>query len=91
MTTDLYTEIIKSESIMNLTESQFDQLKDSYAYMIVDDMDMKTLVQLAIDSIVENLKSYDQDELRDEIVELYDEEVLDNLLQEVITEGWTND
>ena len=72
---------------MNLTESQFDQLKDSYAYMIVDDMDMKTLVQLAIDSIVENLKSYDQDELRDEIVELYDEEVLDNLLQEVITEG----
>jgi hypothetical protein len=87
MTTDLYTEIIKSESIMNLTESQFDQLKDSYAYMIVDDMDMKTLVQLAIDSIVENLKSYDQDELRDEIVELYDEEVLDNLLQEVITEG----
>ena len=87
MTTDLYTEIIKSETIMNLTESQFDQLKDSYAYMIVDDMDMKTLVQLAIDSIVENLKSYDQDELRDEIVELYDEEVLDNLLQEVITEG----
>ena len=87
MTTDLYTEITKSESIMNLTESQFDQLKDSYAYMIVDDMDMKTLVQLAIDSIVENLKSYDQDELRDEIVELYDEEVLDNLLQEVITEG----
>ena len=91
MTTDLYTEITKSESIMNLTESQFDQLKDSYAYMIVDDMDMKTLVQLAIDSIVENLKSYDQDELRDEIVELYDEEVLDNLLQEVITEGSTND
>ena len=87
MTKDLYTEITKSESIMNLTESQFDQLKESYAYMIVDDMDMKTLVQLGIDSIVENLKSYDQDELRDEIVELYDEEVLDNLLQEVITEG----
>lgn len=87
MTTDLYTEILKSETMMNLTESQFDQLKESYAYMIVDDMDMKTLVQLAIDSIIENLKSYDQDELKDEIVELYDEEVLDNLLQEVITEG----
>lgn len=87
MTTDLYTEILKSETMMNLTESQFDQLKESYAYMIVDDMDMKTLVQLAIDSIIENLKSYDQDELKDEIVELYDEEVLGNLLQEVITEG----
>lgn len=88
MTQDLYSEIIKSERTpMTLNEAQFDQLKEAYAYMIVDDMDMKTLVQLAIDSIVENLKSYDQDELRDEIVELYDEEVLDNLLQEVITEG----
>ena len=88
MTVDLYTEILKSEPTpMTLTEQQFDQLKESYAYMIVDDMDMKTLVQLAIDSIIENLKSYDQDELKDEIVELYDEEVLDNLLQEVITEG----
>lgn len=88
MTQDLYTEILKSEPIpMTLTEQQFDQLKESYAYMIVDDMDMKTLVQLAIDSIVENLKSYDQDELRDEIVELYDEEVLTNLMEEVITNG----
>jgi len=88
MTVDLYTEILKSEPTpMTLTEQQFDQLKESYAYMIVDDMDMKTLVQLAIDSIIENLKSYDQDELKDEIVELYDEEVLDNLLEQVITEG----
>lgn len=88
MTQDLYTEILKSEPTpMTLTEQQFDQLKESYAYMIVDDMDMKTLVQLAIDSIVENLKSYDQDELRDEIVELYDEEVLTNLMEEVITNG----
>lgn len=88
MTQDLYTEILKSEPTpMTLTEAQFDQLKESYAYMIVDDMDMKTLVQLAIDSIVENLKSYDQDELKDEIVELYDEEVLTNLMEEVITNG----
>lgn len=88
MTQDLYTEIIKSEPIqMTLNQQQFDQLKEAYANMIVDDMDMKTLMQLAIDSIVENLKSYDQDELRDEIVELYDEEVLTNLMEEVITNG----
>lgn len=86
MTQDLYTEILQSERTpMTLNEAQFDQLKEAYAYMIVDDMDMKTLVQLAIDSIVENLKSYDQDELKDEIVELYDEEVLNNLLEEVNT------
>jgi len=86
MTKDLYTEILQSERTpMTLNESQFDQLKESYAYMIVDDMDMKTLVQLATDSIIENLKSYTVEELQDEIVELYDEEVLNNLLEEVNT------
>ena len=88
MTDDLYTEIIKSESTpITLNTMQLLQLKEAYANMIVDDMDMKTLCQFAFDSILSNLESYDQDELRDEIVELYDEEVLDNLLQEVITEG----
>lgn len=88
MTNDLYTEILKSERTpMTLTEAQFDQLKESYAYMIVDDMDMKTLIQLATDSIIDNLKSYTVEELQDEIVELYDEEVLNNLMEEVNTDA----
>jgi len=84
MTTDtLYTEILKSDLMTELNPAQFEELKEAYAYMIVDDMDMKTLVQLAIDSIVQNLQSYNQEELKDEIVELYDEEVLNNLLTEI--------
>ena len=88
MTDDLYTEIIKSEHIqMTLNDMQLTQLKEAYANMIVDDMDMKTLCQFAFDSILSNLESYDQDDLKDEIVELYDEEVLNNLLEEVDTDA----
>ena len=88
MTDDLYTEIIKSEHIqITLNDMQLLQLKEAYANMIVDDMDMKTLCQFAFDSILSNLESYDQDDLKDEIVELYDEEVLNNLLEEVDTDA----
>ena len=86
MNQDLYTEIIKSErSSMTLNTMQLLQLKEAYVNMIVDDMDMKTLCQFAFDSILSNLESYDVDDLKDEIVELYDEEVLNNLLEEVDT------
>ena len=86
MTDDLYTEILKSEpNKMTLNDMQLLQLKEAYANMIVDDMDMKTLCQFAFDSILSNLESYDVDDLKDEIVELYDEEVLNNLLEEVDT------
>ena len=86
MTDDLYTEILKSEpNKMTLNDMQLLQLKEAYANMIVDDMDMKTLCQFAFDSILSNLESYDQDDLKDEIVELYDEEVLNNLMEEVNT------
>lgn len=88
MTDDLYTEIIKSEHIqITLNDMQLTQLKEAYANMIVDDMDMKTLCQFAFDSILSNLESYDQDDLKDEIVELYDEEVLTNLMENVDTDA----
>ena len=86
MNPDLYPEIIKSErSSMTLNTMQLLQLKEAYANMIVDDMDMKTLCQFAFDSILSNLESYDVDDPKDEIVGLYDEEVLNNLLEEVDT------
>lgn len=86
MTDDLYNEILKSErNKMTLNDAQLLQLKEAYVNMIVDDMDLKTLCQFAFDSIFSNLESYDQDDLQDEIVELYDEEVLTNLMEEVNT------
>lgn len=88
MTDDLYNEILKSEpNKMTLNDAQLLQLKEAYVNMIVDDMDLKTLCQFAFDSIFSNLESYDQDDLQDEIVELYDEEVLDNLMEGVDTDA----
>ena len=77
--TDLYTEILNSET-MPLTAQQLDELKCNYAQMVVDDMDLKTLMIMAYDVIVENLKDYSEEDMKDEIVELYDEEILEQLM-----------
>jgi len=76
---NLYTEILNSET-MPLTAQQLDDLKCNYAQMIVDDMDIKTLMSMAYDVIVENLKDYDEEDMKGEIVELYDEEILEELM-----------
>jgi hypothetical protein len=65
---------------MPLTAQQLDELKCNYAQMIVDDMDIKTLMSMAYDVIVENLKDYDEEDMKEEIVELYDEEILEELM-----------
>lgn len=77
--TDLYTEILNSET-MPLTAQQLDELKCNYAQMVVDDMDLKTLMIMAYDVIVENLKDYSEEDMKGEIVELYDEEILEQLM-----------
>ena len=77
--TDLYNEVLNSET-MPLTAQQLEELKSNYAEMIVDDMDLKTLMIMAYDVIVENLKDYSEEDMKEEIVELYDEEILENLM-----------
>jgi hypothetical protein len=64
---------------MNMTEEQLDTLKDNYANLIVDGMDMRTLCQFAYDCIMENLSKYESDELKEEIVDLYGEETWEDL------------
>jgi len=66
-----------------LTEDQLDKLKENYANMIVDGMDMDTLVTFAIDSIMHNMEMWDQADVTEEIVDLYDEEILNDLLESV--------
>jgi hypothetical protein len=87
MTEDLYTEILKSEPPMNLSPDQLSKLIELYATDVVDGMDVRDLCQFAVDSICDNLDGMSEEELRQEITELYDEEYLNNLLQEVVTEG----
>ena len=62
-----------------MTINQIDQLKNAYAQMIVDDMDMNTLITLAVESIEQNLKDYDMEDLKEEIIDCYDEETWEGL------------
>jgi hypothetical protein len=68
---------------MTLSKEQLSKLIEVYATDIVDGMDMRDLCQFAIDSICDNLDGLSEDELREEIATVYDEEYLNNLLEEV--------
>ena len=65
---------------MRLNEQQLDQLKTNYAEMIVDSLDMDSLVTLAVESIEQNIKDWDEDDVTSEILDYYDEETLEGLM-----------
>ena len=57
-----------------MTINQIDQLKNAYAEMIVEGMDMNSLITFAVESIEQNLKDYDMEDLKEEIIDCYGEE-----------------
>ena len=65
-----------------LTKLQLEELISNYAEFIVDGMDYKTLEQYACDMIAQSFENYTPQELYDEIVECYDQEVWEQLLPE---------
>jgi hypothetical protein len=68
---------------MTLSKEQLSKLIELYATDVVDGMDVRDLCQFAVDAICDNLDDMSVDELCQEITELYDEEYLNNLLEEV--------
>jgi len=62
-----------------MNKEQLDQIKRSYAEMIVEGMDMKLLIEFAEDSIVENIKNYEMEDIREEIVDCYGEDIWENM------------
>ena len=65
---------------MTMNKEQLDQFKFNYAEMIVDQMDMDDLITLAVESIEQNLKDYTEEELKEEILDLYDDSVLSSII-----------
>lgn len=63
-----------------MNEQQLEQLKLNYAEMIVDGMDMDSLITFAVESIEQNIKDWDEDDVKEEIVDHYGEDVLNDLL-----------
>lgn len=80
MIANLYTEITKS---MTLTKEQFSDLVEQYSEQIVDGMDMDTLVQFAIDSLIAEYTKYSAEEIIAEIREIYDDEIATDMIESV--------
>jgi len=63
-----------------MNQQQLDQFKLNYAEMIVEGMDMDSLITFAVESIEQNIKNWDEDDVKEEIVDHYGEDVLNDLL-----------
>jgi di/tripeptidase len=65
-------------NIMN--NEQLNQLKENYANMIIDGMDMDSLCQMAFDMLMDAYKDCTEEDIKEEVIELYDEELLESLM-----------
>jgi hypothetical protein len=65
-----------------MNTQQFDQLKFQYAQMLVEGMDMDTLIVFAVESIEQNLKDYTVEDLQEEVTDSYGEETWMDMMPE---------
>jgi hypothetical protein len=56
----------------------FSTLAEKYAEFVMSGMDWKTMEQFVIDTLVASYNEYSEEELISEILECYDEEVLES-------------
>jgi gamma-glutamyl-gamma-aminobutyrate hydrolase PuuD len=70
----------------DLTQDQYDQLLANYIERTVDGMDMDSLIQFASDMLEQNLRisCSTPDELIEEISRFYDEEDVNDMVENVI-------
>lgn len=68
---------------MTLTQDQIYKLTQLYAERVVDNMDMRDLCVFAQEMIVDNMIDYNESELMEELSHYYDDEELQELVEEV--------
>ena len=75
-----------SKQIINnveLTDSQRDELTAQYVELVVDQMDVKTLVQIVTDNLIDYHNEGSFDELKESIICFQDEDLYDELVDNV--------
>ena len=65
-----------------MNESELLQLKENYINMIIDGMDMDSLCQMAFDLLLDSYQDATEDDMIEEIKDLYDADTLIDLLPE---------
>ena len=63
-----------------MNDSELLQLKENYANMIVDGMDLDDMYQMCYDMLMDAYQDCSEEEIKEEIIDLYDEEVLEGLM-----------
>ena len=67
-----------------MNDAELFALKENYCNMIIDGMDMDTLCQLAFDLLLDAYKDCSEDDMIEEIKDLYDEDTLISLIPEAM-------
>ncbi len=70
---------------MTFSETQLHNIKENYAQLILDGMDMRSLEQFAMDSIMNNMEMWDEKDIKEEILDYYGEETWNDLIEEAET------
>ena len=68
--------------MVRLNPAQHDSIAEQFAELVVDGMDMKTLVQYVYDDLIEYYEKCDEHELK-EMIDDYDEDLFEELLDNV--------
>ena len=76
------SELDAKRIIKRLNDAQFDSVAEQFAELVVEGMDMKTLVQYVYDDLIDYYEKCDQDELREQI-DNYDEDLWEELVDNV--------
>ena len=63
-----------------MTNEQLQQFKSNYCEMIVDQMDMNDLIQMCHDLLMDAYQDCTEEELKEEILDLYDDSVLNGII-----------
>jgi len=63
-----------------MTPQQLTALKENYCDMIIDNMDMNDLMTMCYDLLMDSYGNLSEDDLKEEILDLYDQDTLDKLM-----------
>ena len=63
-----------------MNKEQLAQFKYNYCEKIIEDMDLNTLMVLAHDLLMDAYKDCTEEDIREEVLDLYDDEMLESLM-----------
>ena len=68
---------------MTLNKAQFDQLVENYVSQIVEGLDVESLETMVTDLLVREYETYTEEQIVDEVIDIYGEEFAQELLESV--------